>query len=227
MTQLQRRKIPDAAIARLPIYLQILNNLAATNVLRFSSDELAALAGVNAAKVRKDLSYLGSYGTRGVGYEVTYLIYQIKRELGLMREWNVVVVGAGNLGCALAKFDGFLSRGFPVVAIVDNDSKKIGRTTSSLTVGDVNDLKNIVRDEKISIGVITTSSVAAQAAADSLVEAGITSILNFAPVVLSAPSSVSVRNVDLGVELQILSYFEQMRLETGGKAEKSPQLNSV
>lgn len=227
MTQLQRRKIPDAAIARLPIYLQILNNLAATNVLRFSSDELAALAGVNAAKVRKDLSYLGSYGTRGVGYEVTYLIYQIKRELGLMREWNVVVVGAGNLGCALAKFDGFLSRGFPVVAIVDNDSKKIGRTTSSLTVGDVNELKNIVRDEKISIGVITTSSVAAQAAADSLVEAGITSILNFAPVVLSAPSSVSVRNVDLGVELQILSYFEQMRLETGGKAEKSPQLNSV
>lgn len=227
MTQLQRRKIPDAAIARLPIYLQILNNLAATNVLRFSSDELAALAGVNAAKVRKDLSYLGSYGTRGVGYEVTYLIYQIKRELGLMREWNVVVVGAGNLGCALAKFDGFLSRGFPVVAIVDNDSKKIGRTTSSLTVGDVNDLKNIVRDEKISIGVITTSSVAAQAAADSLVVAGITSILNFAPVVLSAPSSVSVRNVDLGVELQILSYFEQMRLETGGKAEKSPQLNSV
>ncbi|MCX6537223.1 MAG: redox-sensing transcriptional repressor Rex [Actinobacteria bacterium] len=227
MTQLQRRKIPDAAIARLPIYLQILNNLAATNVLRFSSDELAALAGVNAAKVRKDLSYLGSYGTRGVGYEVTYLTHQIKRELGLMREWNVVVVGAGNLGCALAKFDGFLSRGFPVVAIVDNDPKKIGRTTSSLTVGDVSDLKNIVRDEKISIGVITTSSSASQAAVDALVEAGITSILNFAPVVLSTPSSVSVRNVDLGVELQILSYFEQMRFETGSKSENAPQLNSA
>jgi redox-sensing transcriptional repressor len=144
-----------------------------------------------------------------------------------MREWNVVVVGAGNLGCALAKFDGFLSRGFPVVAIVDNDPKKIGRTTSSLTVGDVSDLKNIVRDEKISIGVITTSSSASQAAVDALVEAGIRSILNFAPVVLSTPSSVSVRNVDLGVELQILSYFEQMRLETGSKSENAPQLNSA
>jgi redox-sensing transcriptional repressor len=118
-----------------------------------------------------------------------------------------------------------LSRGFPVIAIVDNDPKKIGRTTSSLTVGDVKDLKNIVRDEKISIGVITTSSASSQAAADALVEAGITSILNFAPVVLSTPSSVSVRSVDLGVELQILSYFEQMRLETGSKSENVPQLN--
>ena len=144
-----------------------------------------------------------------------------------MREWNVVVVGAGNLGCALAKFDGFLSRGFPVVGIVDNDPKKIGRTTSSLTVGDVGDLKNIVRDEKVNIGVITTSSPAAQSAADALIEAGITSILNFAPVVLSTPSSVSVRNVDLGVELQILSYYEQMRIENGSKAQNAPQLNSV
>lgn len=213
MTELQKRRIPDAAVARLPVYLQILNNLLATNILRFSSDELAALAGVNAAKVRKDLSYLGSYGTRGVGYEVTYLIHQIKRELGLMREWNVVVIGAGNLGCALAKFGGFAPRGFPVVGIVDNDPKKIGQTAGSLTVSDVRNLQKLVLDQNVAIGAITTSTIAAQSAADALIDAGITSILNFAPIVLAIPSSVSVRNVDLGVELQILSYYEQMRIE--------------
>jgi len=213
MTELQKRRIPDAAVARLPVYLQILNNLLATNISRFSSDELAALAGVNAAKVRKDLSYLGSYGTRGVGYEVTYLIHQIKRELGLMREWNVVVIGAGNLGCALAKFGGFAPRGFPVVGIVDNDPEKIGQTAGSLTVSDVRNLQKLVLDQNVAIGAITTSTIAAQSAADALIDAGITSILNFAPIVLAIPSSVSVRNVDLGVELQILSYYEQMRIE--------------
>lgn len=227
MTQLQRRRIPDAAVNRLPIYLQILNNLQATNVLRFSSDELAALAGVNAAKVRKDLSYLGSYGTRGVGYEVTYLIHQIKRELGLMREWNVVVIGAGNLGCALAKFGGFTPRGFPVVGIVDNDPKKIGQSVGPLVVDDVRNLKKIVRDLKVTIGAITTSTAAAQSAVDALVDSGVASILNFAPIVLATSSSVSVRNVDLGVELQILSYYEQMRSEQSEASKGSQKTNSV
>jgi redox-sensing transcriptional repressor len=227
MTELQRRRIPDAAVTRLPVYLQILNNLHATNVLRFSSDELAVLAGVNAAKVRKDLSYLGSYGTRGVGYEVTYLIHQIKRELGLLREWNVVVIGAGNLGCALAKFGGFTPRGFPVVGIVDNDPKKIGQTTGSLTIGDVKNLGKIVRDLKVTIGAITTSTPAAQAAVDALIDAGVASILNFAPIVLATPSSVSVRNVDLGVELQILSYYEQMRTEQTEGLKPQQKTNPV
>jgi len=227
MTQLQRRRIPDAAVTRLPVYLQILNNLHATNVLRFSSDELAVLAGVNAAKVRKDLSYLGSYGTRGVGYEVTYLIHQIKRELGLLREWNVVVIGAGNLGCALAKFGGFTPRGFPVVGIVDNDPKKIGQTTGSLTISDVKNLGKIVRDLKVSIGAITTSTSAAQSAVDALIDAGVASILNFAPIVLATPSSVSVRNVDLGVELQILSYYEQMRTEQTEDLKPQQKSNPV
>ena len=227
MTQPQRRRIPEAAVNRLPVYLQILNNLHATNVLRFSSDELAVLAGVNAAKVRKDLSYLGSYGTRGVGYEVTYLIHQIKRELGLLREWNVVVVGAGNLGCALAKFGGFAPRGFPVVGIVDNDPKKIGQSTGSLTIGDVRNLGKIVRDLNVTIGAITTSTATAQSAVDALIDAGVASILNFAPIVLATPSSVSVRNVDLGVELQILSYYEQMRTEKIESANTAKAPSSV
>lgn len=227
MTTSPRRRIPDAAVARLPVYLQILNNLLATNTMRFSSDELAALAGVNAAKVRKDLSYLGTYGTRGVGYEVTYLIHQIKRELGLLREWNVVVVGAGNLGSALAKFGGFGPRGFPVVGIVDNDPKKIGQSVGALTVVDARNLGKIVRDLDVSIGAITTSTSAAQSAADALLEAGVASILNFAPIVLATPSSASVRNVDLGVELQILSYYEQMRNEKTSGAKALPKFDSA
>lgn len=218
MTESSSRRIPDAAVVRLPVYLQILTNLADTGVSRFSSDELAALAGVNAAKVRKDLSYLGSYGTRGVGYDVAYLIHQIKRELGLNRAWGVVVVGAGNLGQAITKFTGFAPRGFPVVGVVDVDARKIGQKVGGLTIAAEADLPRLVRDTDAKIGAITTPPGSAQSAADALVSAGITSILNFAPIVLTTPDSVSVRNVDLCVELQILSFYEQMRLEPVGGA---------
>ena len=205
-----RRAIPDAAVARLPVYLQILNGLATQEVHQLSSDQLAALAGVNAAKVRKDLSYLGSYGTRGVGYEVEYLQYQIKRELGLLNDWNVVLVGAGNLGNALANYSGFASRGFSVAAIVDIDDKKVGNLVGEIMVQHVSELATIVRDLSVSIGVIATPVESAQVAADLLVVAGIGSILNFASIVLSVPDHISVRSVDLGVELQILGYYEQL-----------------
>jgi len=208
-----RRKIPGAAVARLPVYLQILNGLKTESVEQLSSDQLAALAGVNAAKVRKDLSYLGSYGTRGVGYDVTYLIYQIKRELGLLHEWKVVVVGAGNLGNALANYNGFSSRGFPVVGIVDTDSSKVGRKIGGVSVQHLDSLPQIVKDGGASIGVIATPPDAAQTAADALVAAGVRSILNFASVVLTVPDETSVRSVDLGVELQILGYYEQLSRE--------------
>ena len=205
-----RRAIPDAAVARLPVYLQILSGLATQDVHQLSSDQLAALAGVNAAKVRKDLSYLGSYGTRGVGYEVEYLVYQIKRELGLLNDWNVVLVGAGNLGNALANYSGFASRGFSVAAIVDIDDKKVGNLVGEIRVQHVSELATIVRELSVSIGVIATPVESAQVAADLLVVAGIGSILNFASIVLSVPDHISVRSVDLGVELQILGYYEQL-----------------
>jgi redox-sensing transcriptional repressor len=147
----------------------------------------------------------------------------------LLREWNVVVVGAGNLGCALAKFGGFAPRGFPVAGIVDNDAKKIGQTVGALTIGDVRNLGKMVRDLNITIGAIATSTTAAQSAVDALIDAGVASILNFAPIVLATPSSVSVRNVDLGVELQILSYYEQMRSEKtdGSKVQDKASAVSV
>ena len=174
-------------------------------------ERLAELAGVNAAKVRKDLCYLGSYGTRGVGYEVAYLVYQIRRELGLTHDWPVVIVGAGNLGQALAGYGGFGERGFPVAGIVDIDEAKVGSVLGGVRVRHIDELPQIVQAKRVSIGVVATPPAAAQDAADRLVAAGITSILNFAPVVLAVPRAIEVRKVDLAVELQILSYYEQRR----------------
>ncbi|BAN04100.1 redox-sensing transcriptional repressor Rex [Ilumatobacter coccineus] len=209
--QRSRRRIPEATVARLPVYLQLLTDQFELEVSNISSEELAELAGVNAAKVRKDLSYLGSYGTRGVGYEVEFLIYQIKRELGLTHDWLVVIVGAGNLGQALAGHGGFTERGFPVGGIVDIDDAKVGSLIGGVRVRHVKDLNQVVQARNISIGVIATPGPAAQDAADALVAAGVTSILNFAPNLITAPHGVSVRKVDLAVELQILSYHEQRR----------------
>ena len=202
---------PTAAVNRLPVYLQILTDLQLTETSQVSSDQLAALANVNAAKVRKDLSYLGTYGTRGVGYEVAFLIYQIKRELGLLTEWKTIVIGAGNLGSAITVNGGFASRGFPVVAIFDVDPRKVGSKVGELSVRHLDEMKDFVRTNSVHIGVLAVPSTAAQAVADELMAAGIGSLLNFAPVVLTTPSAVSVRNVDLGVELQILGYHEQSR----------------
>jgi redox-sensing transcriptional repressor len=218
-----RRRIPEATVARLPVYLQILVEQADAGVENISSEGLAELAGVNAAKVRKDLSYLGSYGTRGVGYEVDYLVYQIRRELGLDHDWPVVIVGAGNLGQALAGYGGFNDRGFPVAGIVDIDPDKVDAVVGGARVRPLDELAQIVAAKHISIGVIATPPSAAQDAADRLVKAGVTSILNFAPVVLSVPVGITVRKVDLAVELQILSYHEQRRV----LAQQGAQLHAV
>ncbi len=198
-------------MARLPVYLRILTDQFDDGVSNISSDGLAELAGVNAAKVRKDLSYLGSYGTRGVGYDVEFLNYQIRRELGLTHDWPVVIVGAGNLGQALAGYGGFNERGFPVGGIVDVDESKVGTVIAGVRIRHVDDLAKIARANDVTIGVIATPTGAAQVAADALVAAGITSILNFAPTVINVPRTVNVRKVDLAVELQILSYHEQRR----------------
>ena len=211
MSDSPRRKIPEAALGRLPVYLRILGDLAGDEVVQVSSDQLAELAAVNAAKVRKDLSYLGTYGTRGVGYDVQFLTYQIQRELGLNQSWPVVIVGAGNLGQALANFTGISERGFHVVGVVDKDESKLGTVVGGVRVRHADELTAIVQAQKVAIGIIATPAQHAQEAADSLVRAGIGSIMNFAPTVLSVPRGVNVRKVDLALELQILSYYEQCR----------------
>lgn len=204
------RPIPEATVARLPVYLRSLLDLAeGRGQLTVSSEELASLAGVNAAKVRKDLSYLGSYGTRGVGYDVEYLLYQITRELGLTQDWNVAIVGAGNLGRALASYKGFSERGFRISSLFDVDDAVIGSEINGLTVRHLDELKEVVAEDGISIGVIATPPGSAQEVADRLSDAGVKSILNFAPMVVTVPPDVTVRKVDLSTELQILSFFQQ------------------
>ncbi len=205
------RDIPEATVARLPVYLRALTTLVEQGTTTCSSEELAGAAGVNSAKLRKDLSYLGSYGTRGVGYDVDYLRYQIAREIGVTQDWPVVIVGIGNLGHALANFSGFRSRGFRVVALLDADPERRGESVAGIDVRDFADLDGIVREHGVAIGVIATPASAAQDVADQMVEAGISSILNFAPTVIVVPDGVDVRKVDLSIELQILAYHEQRK----------------
>jgi redox-sensing transcriptional repressor len=203
--------IPEATVARLPVYLRALYGLAERGISTVASEELAAATGVNSAKLRKDLSHLGSYGIRGVGYDVDYLIYQVSRTLGLTQDWPVVIVGAGNLGRALANYGGFISRGFTIAAMLDCDTAIVGSRIARLTVRHVNELEAVVARHKVAIGVIATPAGSAQAVCDRLVSAGVTSILNFAPLVLSVPEGVDVRKVDLSIELQILAFHAQRR----------------
>jgi redox-sensing transcriptional repressor len=207
----RERAIPEATVARLPVYLRALVGLADAGTTTVSSDALAAAAGVNSAKVRKDLSYLGSYGTRGVGYDVQFLVYQISRELGLTQDWAVVIVGVGNLGHALAGYGGFADRGFRIAALLDVDRRRVGEVLNGTEVRHLDELDDVVRTHGASIGVIATPAPAAQDVCDRLVAAGVTSILNFAPVVLTVPEGVDLRKVDLSIELQILSFHEQRK----------------
>jgi redox-sensing transcriptional repressor len=217
--QRTRRRIPEATVARLPVYLRSLLELDEASIPTISSERLAEMAGVNAAKVRKDLSYLGSYGTRGVGYDVEYLIYQMSRALGLTHDSPVVIVGIGNLGAALANYGGFGERGFPVAALVDADEGKVGRRLGALTVRHIDELPELVAERGIAIGIIATPAAVAQDVADRLTAAGITSILNFAPSVLTVPPGTSLRKVDLALELQILSFYRQrLRADDLGEA---------
>ena len=209
--QLGRGGIPEATVARLPVYLRVLSALADSGVPTVSSDALAAAAGVGSAKLRKDLSHLGSYGTRGVGYDVEYLVYQISRALGLTQHYRVAIIGVGNLGHALANYAGFATRGFQIAALVDADARRVGERIVGIEIRHLDDLEVIVKEHEISIAVIATPAHAAQEVCDRLVACGVTSILNFAPAVLSVPESVDVRKVDLSIELQILAFHEQRK----------------
>ena len=212
--------IPDATVARLPVYLRALYALADRGVATVSSEELAAAAGVNSAKLRKDLSHLGSYGTRGVGYDVDYLVYQVTRELGLMQDWPVLIVGAGNLGRALANYGGFASRGFRIAALVDSDPAVVGSAIAGHTVRSAADIEDVIDRFDVAIGVIATPAPVAQNVVDRLVAAGVSSILNFAPVVISVPAGVEVRKVDLSIELQILAFHAQRRGAPAGPVDR-------
>lgn len=202
------RAVPEATVARLATYLGVLTTLVDRAITTVSSEELAAATGVNSAKLRKDLSFLGSYGVRGVGYDVGTLTEQISRTLGLTVHRSVALVGAGNLGQALAGYDGFASRGFRIAALLDADPAVVGGTVRGMTVDDIADLDAVVAEHDITIAVLAVPGRVAQDVSNRLVAAGVTSILNFAPVVVAVPDHVDLRKVDLAAELQILSFHE-------------------
>jgi redox-sensing transcriptional repressor len=201
------RRIPEPTVVRLPVYQRALLELSAIGVTTISSAELADAAGVNAAKVRKDLSHLGTYGTPGTGYDVDFLLGQVRRELGLDREWQVVIAGMGNLGHALARSQGFSSQNFRAVGLLDVDPTKIGELVAGLPIRHLSDLAEIAADTSPAIGVIASPASAAQDVCDRLVAAGIGAILNFAPAILTVPPPVLLRQVDFSVELQVLAFY--------------------
>ncbi|GAA2474941.1 redox-sensing transcriptional repressor Rex [Terrabacter carboxydivorans] len=211
-----RREIPDATVARLPEYLRTLSRLAEDGVLSVSSEELAAEVGVRSAQLRKDLSHLGSYGVRGVGYDVETLALEISRALGLTEDWPVAIVGMGNLGHALASYSGFVTKGFRIVGLYDDDPALVDEHVVGVRIRPLAELHVHHAVDPIAIGVIATPAPAAQAVCDALVGAGISSILNFAPAVLSVPSGVDVRRVDLSTELQILAFHAQRKSLAAG-----------
>jgi redox-sensing transcriptional repressor len=204
--------ISTATVGRLPAYLRSLLELAAAETSTVSSDHLAALVGVNSATVRRDLGALGITGTRGVGYDVKYLVYEISVTLGVHQDWPVAVVGVGNLGRALANYSGLADRGFPVRALFDVDRARVGTTVSGIVVHHLDDLPRVVAEQGVTVGVIATPAEAAQDVADRLVAAGVGSLLNFTAHPVIAPDRVVVRRVDLATELQILSFYQQRSL---------------
>lgn len=211
MIQPRPRTIPEATVARLAVYLRVLTALAEAGRSTVSSSELAAAAGVNPAGLRKDLSHLGSCGVRGVGYEVATLHDRVSGVLGVERSRACVLVGIGNLGSALADYAGFGSRGFEFVGLFDAAASRVGQRIGGRAVRPIEELEKVVAATQASIGVITTPAEVAQSVCDRLAAAGVRSILNFAPVTLSAPAGVDVRKVDLAVELQVLAFVGQQR----------------
>ena len=222
----QGRRIPEATVARLPVYQRILEGLLRSGTATVSSDLLGAAAQLNAAKVRKDLSLLGSFGTRGSGYDVAFLAEQIDRQLGLDREWNVAIAGIGNLGRALARSQGFAARNFEVVALIDTDPTIIGERIDDIEVRHPDDLKSIAAATPLAIGVITTPAPVAQRVVDLLVDAGVRSVLNFAPLVLHVPDDVLLRYVDLSMELQVMSFYQARRLDDEAD-QRMPRIRSI
>jgi len=207
-------KVPPTTVQRLPLYLRCLIQAQARRMFVVNSVQIADMAGTNAAQVRKDLSYLGEFGTRGVGYDVDSLIANLSKRLGVAEHRRVAIIGFGRLGSALQGYAGFEERGMSVVAVLDADSNKVGTTVDGVPIESIDDLEDVVEHERIEIAVLTVPASAAQGIANRLIAAGVKAIMNFAPVRLVVPDDVTVRQADMAGELQILSFH----LNPGGSS---------
>jgi len=200
-------EIPKIIIGRLPLYLRVLRRLKKEGEVYASSQELGEMLDISGAQIRKDLSQFGELGKRGTGYEIEFLIEKIRQILNINQVWNIAVVGVGDVGHALARYNGFVNRGFKVTAIFDSDEKKVGTKVHGLVIRDVKDLKDVIHKEDIKIAAVATPASAAQSVTDSLVENGIKAILNYAPIYLKVPEDVLVEYIDPAIHLQKLSYY--------------------
>jgi len=199
-------KVPEATVSRLSMYSRYLSRLAKKGIITISSGEIAEGVGVSPAQVRKDLAYFGEFGTRGVGYNVKDLFGHVMKILGLTKEWRLVIIGAGNLGTALCMYKGFQERGFQVMGIFDNDPAKVGFKLNGNEIYSMDRLEEIIEREKVEVGIITVPAEHAQEVATRLAQTQIRAILNFAPTVINVPETVELRNVDLSVNLEILTF---------------------
>jgi len=200
-------KIPDIIITRLPVYLRALQHMADNGIKTTSSQELGESVGISAAQIRKDISQFGEFGKQGTGYSIPYLLDKLREILKVDRLWDVIIVGAGDMGHALARYQGFANRGFNVVMIFDNDKNKIGQKIGDLTVEDTADMVEKVKSSGIKIAMLTIPASVAQETTDQLVKAGIKAVLNYAPISLNMPESVKVQYIDPATQLQKMTYY--------------------
>ncbi len=200
-------KIPDVIIARLPVYLRALQRMSDSGVKTTSSKELGDHVGISAAQIRKDISQFGEFGKRGTGYSIPYLMDKLREILKVDRLWDVIIVGAGDMGHALARYQGFVNRGFVVSMIFDNDPTKIGQQIGSLVVENARLMTEKIRQNNIKVAMLTIPAAAAQEVTDQLVEAGVKAILNYAPISLNVPDDVKVQYIDPATHLQRMTYY--------------------
>jgi redox-sensing transcriptional repressor len=200
-------KIPDIIISRLPVYLRALQHMADNGLKTTSSQELGEHVGISAAQIRKDISQFGEFGKQGTGYSIPYLLDKLREILKVDRKWDVIVVGAGDIGHALARYQGFANRGFNVVMIFDNDNNKVGEKIGDFTIEDTANLIEKVKAADIKIAMLTIPATAAQEIADKLVQAGVKAILNYAPINLNVPKNVKVQYIDPATHLQRMTYY--------------------
>ncbi len=201
------KKISDSTISRLSTYYRTLSNLIDQGVETVSSEKIAEINNITSAQVRKDLSFFGSFGKRGLGYNTKELREQIARILGLQKEWNVALVGIGNIGRALIDYAEFKKQGFIIKALFDNDPKKVGKEVGGLKIYHMDSVCNVIKEKKIEIAIIAVPARVAQAVVDSLVKCGVKAFLNFAPITIKVPNDVMVKNENMSIELEALSYF--------------------
>ena len=200
-------KIPDIIIGRLPIYLRALQRLSDEGMQTTSSQELGEIVGISAAQIRKDISQFGEFGKQGTGYAIPYLIEKLRDILQVNRVWEVVIVGMGDIGHALAHYNGFANRGFHVSMVFDNDAKKVGQKVGEFEVFDSANMIEKIKQRKIRVAMITVPATSAQTVADQLVRAGVKAILNYAPISLNAPGDVHVQYIDPVTHLQRMTYY--------------------